>query len=208
MIKKILEELRIKNNKTLISFDIKNKKKNDILTISTRINNNNSKDEKNETLKFSFLYKRSLKKKKINLKLKTIGSFTKKINSEITRRITFTNSDYPSSFKEFDLGFSLENQMYFKRINQPLNIIEQLDNEDIMMKFLPKNSFIIFQENYKFENLNNYKEMIDFFIENIENYHFSSINNKYTFYNLKKFGKEKIDLYLKSLTIKISKNIK
>ena len=59
MIKKILEELRIKNNKTLISFDEKNKKQNNILTISTRINNNNSKDEKNETLKFSFLYKRS-----------------------------------------------------------------------------------------------------------------------------------------------------
>ena len=50
--------------------------------------------------------------------------------------------------------------------------------------------------------------MINFFIENIENYHFSSLNNKYTFYNLKKFGKEKIDLYLKSLTIKISKNDK
>ena len=207
MIKKILEELRIKNNKTLISFDIKNKKQNNILTISTRINNNNSKDEKNETLKFSFLYKRSLKKKKINLKLKTIGSFTKKINSEITRRITFTNSDYPSSFKEFDLGCSLENQIYFKRINQPLNIIEQLDNEDIMMKFLPNNHCFIFKEKFYFNEKDNFSLFFNQFIQQIQNYKFNNQNQLKTFYSLKKLRYEKINLNFYSFCIRIYKNL-
>ena len=207
MIKKILEELRIKNNKTLISFDIKNKKQNNILTISTRINNNNSKDEKNETLKFSFLYKRSLKKKKINLKLKTIGSFTKKINSEIKRRIMFTNSDYPSSFKEFDLGCSLENQIYFKRINQPLNIIEQLDNEDIMMKFLPNNHCFIFKEKFYFNEKDNFSLFFNQFIQQIQNYKFNNQNQLKTFYSLKKLRYEKINLNFYSFCIRIYKNL-
>ena len=207
MIKKILEELRIKNNKTLISFDKKNKKQNNILTISTRINNNNSKDEKNETLKFSFLYKRSLKKKKINLKLKTIGSFTKKINSEIKRRIMFTNSDYPSSFKEFDLGCSLENQIYFKRINQPLNIIEQLDNEDIMMKFLPNNHCFIFKEKFYFNEKDNFSLFFNQFIQQIQNYKFNNQNQLKTFYSLKKLRHEKINLNFYSFCIRIYKNL-
>ncbi len=207
MIKKILEDLRIKNNKTLISFDIKNKKKNNILTISTRINNNNSKDEQNETLKFSFLYKKSLKKKKINLKLKTIGSFTKKMNSEIARRITFTNSDYPSSLKEFDLGFSLENQIYFKRINQPLNIIEQLDNEDIMMKFLPDNYCFIFKEKFYYNEKDNFSLFFNQFIQQIQNYKFNNQNQLKTFYSLKKLRHEKINLNFYSFCIRIYKNL-
>ena len=162
-------------------------------------------------IKFGDLYKiyfKNIRKKSRNKKKKNKTIIKDTIDTDVRRRIMFTDSNYPISLRDDELGKGLEEQIFFKIISKPINIIEELDNEDIMMKFLPKNSFIIFQENYKFENLNNYKEMIDFFIENIENYHFSSINNKYTFYNLKKFGKEKIDLYLKSLTIKISKNDK
>ncbi len=162
-------------------------------------------------IKFPDLYKIYFKnriKKSNNKKKKNISIIKDTIDIDVRRRIMFTDSNYPISLRDGELGKGLTEQIYFKVISKPINIIEELDNEDIMMKFLPKNSFIIFQENFKFENRSNYKEMIDFFVENIENYHFSSINNKYTFYKLKKFGKEKIDLYLKSLTIKISKNDK
>ena len=162
-------------------------------------------------IKFPDLYKiyfKNIRKKTRNKKIKTMSIIKDTIDTDVKRRIMFTDSNYPISLRNDELGKGLEEQIFFKVIPKPINIIEELGNEDIMMKFLPKNSFIIFQDNYKFEEINNYKEMINFFIENIENYHFSSLNNKYTFYNLKKYSKEKIDLYIKSLTIKISKNDK
>ncbi len=209
MIKSFLDEIknRMKESKEKQYKMFKTSRNNLKLLISKDYNTIDEKDKQyNKQLtstfhKFSFLYKNSFKNKRKYYNY----SMTKNMDSKIRRRIMFTDSYYPVSLKDEELGKSLETQIFFKKVHQSINIIEELDNEDIMMKFLPNNSFDIFHEDYKFEDKEKYKNIIDYYLHEIENYKISFLEHQNTFYKLKKYGNEKIELYLKSLNIKISK---
>ena len=89
-------------------------------------------------IKFPDLYKiyfKNIRKKTRNKKIKTISIIKDTIDTDVKRRIMFTDSNYPISLRNDELGKGLEEQIFFKVIPKPINIIEELDNEDIMMKF-------------------------------------------------------------------------
>ena len=208
MIKIFLEDLK-KKRKEIIPLNPKRSSNlitRNNLKILTSNNDTDEDDQSYKQIKTSFvsfpdLYNISLKnKRKLN------DSMNTKTVYSVRRRIMFTDINYPVTLEDDELGKSLQKQIFFKKPPKAINIIEELDNEDIMMKYIPKNNYEIFHEHYKFKDKDNYEEIINFFIEHIENYHLSSIDNKSTFYKLKKYGIDKIDLNFKSLSVIISKD--
>ena len=206
MIKGFLEEIKkTEESKNLYKIN-RNKHNNLKLFYSTGFNKINEEKANNISknyIKFSELYKTSFKNKR---RTNNFSISTKLIDSNMRRRIMFTDSNYPITLRDEELGKSLESQIFFKKIHKRLHIIEELDNEDSMMKFLPKNYSNIFEEIFKYEDKEQYTEIINLYNDCINKYEYSSINSKNTFYRLNKYGTENIFLYLKSLIVKISKN--
>ena len=206
MIKGFLEEIK-KSQESKNLYKINRKNENNYkLFYSTGFNKINEEKANNLTknyIKFSELYKTSFKNKR---RKNNFSISTKLIDSNMRRRIMFTDSTYPLTLRDEELGKSLETQIFYKKVNKKFLIIEELDNEDTMMKFLPKKYSNVFEEIFKYKDRNQYIEIINLYKDSINNYQYSSIDSKNTFYILKKYGTENIFLYLKSLIVKISKN--
>ena len=206
MIKGFLEEIKKQEESKNLYKTNRNQHNNFKLFYSTGFNKKDEEKANNLTknyIKFSELYKTSFKNKR---RTNNFSVSTKLIDSNMRRRIMFTDSNYPITLRDEELGKSLETQIFFKKIHKRVLIIEELDNEDSMMKFLPKKYSNIFEEIFKFEDKTQYFKIIDLYNDCINNYQYSSIDSKSTFYILKKYGTENIFLYLKSLIVKISKN--
>ena len=206
MIKGFLEEIKKQEESKNLYKTNRNQHNNFKLFYSTGFNKKDEEKANNLTknyIKFSELYKTSFKNKR---RTNNFSVSTKLIDSNMRRRIMFIDSNYPITLRDEELGKSLETQIFFKKIHKRVLIIEELDNEDSMMKFLPKKYSNIFEEIFKFEDKTQYFKIIDLYNDCINNYQYSSIDSKSTFYILKKYGTENIFLYLKSLIVKISKN--
>jgi hypothetical protein len=79
-------------------------------------------------IKFGDLYKiyfKNIRKKSRNKKKKNKTIIKDTIDTDVRRRIMFTDSNYPISLRDDELGKGLEEQIFFKIISKPINIIEE-----------------------------------------------------------------------------------
>ena len=170
--------------------------------------------EVNETKNIFKIYgkqiqKNTLKKNKFPL-INNSNSLSniKSIEINVRRKMLFSDSNYPLSINDSDnelIRFSMTNSSsFFLKKSQSNNyIIEELDDEIKMMKFLPKDGYYILNDNFKFRNRENYSfiNKLKSLFENNPNY-----NNEYKMnksFSIGRKNKENITLNLYSFCIKI-----
>ncbi len=170
--------------------------------------------EVNETKNIFKIYgkqiqKNTLKKNKFPL-INNSNSLSniKSIEINVRRKMLFSDSNYPLSINDSDnelIRFSMTNSSSFflKKSKSNNNIIEELDDEIKMMKFLPKDGYYILNDNFKFRNRENYSfiNKLKSLFENNPNY-----NNEYKMnksFSIGRKNKENITLNLYSFCIKI-----
>ena len=127
-------------------------------------------------------------------------------NIKVRRKILFSDSNYPLSINDSNnnlIRFSMTKSAAFIFNNN--NIIEELDDEKKMMKFLPNDAFYILYDEFKFSNKNYYIIIINSLIDFLKNKY-----NKYDKIMLSKNfllgnnnNKEQVILNLYSFCIKL-----
>ena len=127
---------------------------------------------------------------------------------KVRRKILFSDSSYPLSINDSDnelIRFSMTNSASFflNKSKSNNNIIEELDDEIKMMKFLPKDASYILNDNFKFHNKESYFiiNKLKYLIHHHENSNNENKLNK--IFSIGRNKKENITLNLYSFCIKI-----
>ncbi len=153
--------------------------------------------------------KNTLKKNKFPLINNSNSSSNVKSDEiKVRRKILFSDTYYPLSINDSDndlIRFSMTNSSSFflNKSTSINNIIEELDDEIKMMKFLPKDGHYIVNDNFNFNIKENYSfiNKLKNLFQNNENYNNKFILNKS--FSISRNKKENITLNLYSFCIKI-----
>ena len=127
-------------------------------------------------------------------------------NIKIRRKILFSDSNYPLSINDSNnnlIRFSMTNSVSYIFNNN--NIIEELDDEKKMIKFLPNDAYYVLYDEFKFSNKDYYNFITNKLIEYLKNKYiqYDKIMLSKNFLLGKNNNKEEVILNLYSFCIKL-----
>ena len=124
--------------------------------------------------------------------------------NEVERIYLYTNPQYPINLKDDMNLFRSTFTSFSKEKLKKMNIIENLDEPNVMNSYLDNDDFMIYDEKYSHENINNNIKFLkskDFRNQHLLNYKLENEYFKKQSFKIK--NNKNINLYLHGLSIKI-----